>query len=257
MSKVNYSQSLAQEYERLYKACEINLNSFEGVDRLVDKILSNRSRYEDVANSLNIPWYLVASIHNMESSQNFSRHLHNGDPLSKRTTHIPAGKPKKGTPPFTWEESAIDALKLRKLDKVQEWTLSRILYELEGYNGWGYRLYHPHVLSAYLWPYSNHYVSGKYIADGRWSDTAKSKQCGAAVIIRRLEEREEIALQSDMDEPLFLFSNSYETHGKALQEFLNGFDGISIRVDGRPGKKTSDAVHKLFGFHLKNDPRNT
>jgi len=140
MARVNYTKSLAGEYTRLYKTCETKASWFATIDKLVGQLISNRSRYENVAESLGIPWYFIAAIHNMESSQNFSKHLHNGDPLSARTRDVPAGRPKKGNPPFTWEESAVDALQLRKLHKIKEWSLPRLLYELEGYNGWGYRL---------------------------------------------------------------------------------------------------------------------
>ena len=150
MAKVNFSTALAAEYQRLYKECEIRPDRFEDTDRVVTEILENRTQYESVADALQLPWYLVAAIHSMESGLDFSRHLHNGDPLLFRTFHTPAGRPKKGEPPFSWEESAIDALKLRKLNRVKEWSLPRVLYELEGYNGWGYRLYHSHVLSPYL-----------------------------------------------------------------------------------------------------------
>ena len=44
------------------------------------------------------------------------------------------------------------------------------LYELERYNGFGYRDRRPQVLSPYLWSFSNHYSRGKYVADGRFSD---------------------------------------------------------------------------------------
>jgi lysozyme family protein len=256
MAKVNFTSALAEEYRALYRSCMIESDRFNEVDDIIGKILANRSRYEHVADEMTIPWYLAAAIHNMESGLNFSRHLHNGDALDARTMHVPAGRPVRGTPPFTWEESAIDALKLRKLDKIDEWSTERMLYEIEGYNGWGYRLYHAHVLSPYLWSFSNHYVSGKYTADGRWSDTAKSKQCGAAVIIRRLEDRQETELINVPEEPLFFYSSTYEPRAKKLQEFLNRFDGITLRVDGWPGEKTSDAVNTLFGFYLKKDPRN-
>jgi len=256
MAKVSYSKSLGNEYTTLYKNCESKAVHFSAIDKFVDKIISHRSRYESVGNTLGIPWYFIAAIHNMESSQNFSRHLHNGDPLTAKTKHVPKGRPKKGSAPFTWEESATDALKLRRLDKIKKWSLSRILYELEGYNGWGYRLYHSHVLSPYLWSYSNHYVSGKYVADGTWSDTAKSRQCGAIVIIKRLEERGEISIQK-IKENIFFYSNKVVDHAVELQQFLNQFDGIALRVDGWPGKSTSNATKELFGFYLKGDPRNT
>ncbi len=254
MAKVYFRQNIADEYLNLYKSCEAKATHFSEIDKLVEKIVSNRSRYEAVAQDTNVPWYFIAVIHNMESSQNFSKHLHNGDSLTARTRHVPKNRPRSGQPPFTWEESAADALKLRKLHNIDGWSISRILYELEGYNGWGYRIYHAHVLSPYLWSYSNHYSSGKYIADGTWSDTAKSKQCGTVLLIKRLEEIGEISLLS-IDEPIFFYSNQVEKEAEKLQQFLNQFNGIALRVDGWPGKKTSDAMYKLFGLYLKGDTR--
>jgi len=78
---------------------------------------------------------------------------------------------------------------------------------------------------------------------------------GAAAIIRRLEEIGEIALDEVLDGPMFFYSTGYEVRSKKLQEFLNGFEGITLRVDGWPGEKTSDAVNTLFGYYLKKDPR--
>ncbi len=255
MAKVNYGVLLAGEYRELYKSCQTDVLRFDDVDVLVSQIEENRLRYEDVENAIGVPWFVVAAIHSMESGLNFETHLHNGDSLQARTVHVPAGRPKKGEAPFAWEESAVDALRLRQMHRVRKWTLSRILYELEGYNGWGYRLYHPYVLSPYLWAGSNHYSRGKYVADGRWSDSAKSKQLGAALILRRLEEIGVITLEQGDDSVLFNYSTKVEDYAVELQVFLNGFAGITLRVDGWPGKKTSDAVKKLFGFYLHGDPR--
>jgi hypothetical protein len=140
---------------------------------------------------------------------------------------------------------------------VKNWSLARVLYELERYNGWGYRLYHNHVNSPYLWGFSSHYTSGKYIADGTWSDTAVSRQCGAAVLIRRLEELGEIAplTPERATGPLLYYADYAIERGEDLQRFLNTFEGISLRVDGWPGKRTSDAVEKVFGSRLSGDPR--
>ena len=192
MPSVSLTNSLKEEYSALFDTCDIHDSKYPAVDKIGNKILKNKDRYESVADKLDMPWFIISVIHNMESSMNFKRHLHNGDPLTKRTTHVPAGRPKTGNPPFTWEQSAEDALRMKRFDKWTDWTVSGILYQLERYNGWGYRLYHKHVLSPYLWSYCNHYTSGKYVADGRWSDTAVSKQCGAAVILRRLAENGEI-----------------------------------------------------------------
>ena len=83
-----------------------------------------------------IPWYFIACVHYMECSFSFNKHLHNGDPLTGYTVQVPANRPKVGHgPPFTFEESAIDALQLMKYDKVTNWSLPFILQKLEGYNG--------------------------------------------------------------------------------------------------------------------------
>ncbi len=257
MAKVNFTQSLQEEYEELYLTCEVKADRFDDIDPIVDGVLENQERYEAVASEVGAPWFFIAAIHNMEASRRFNRHLHNGDRLTARTVHVPSGRPVEGDPPFSWEESAQDALNMHGINKVEEWSLPRILYELEKYNGWGYRLYHAHVKSPYLWSFSNHYTSGKYVADGTWSDTAVSRQCGAAVIIRRLEERGEIGpLVGEMPEgPLLHYADEVIAYGEDLQRFLNTFNGISLRVDGWPGERTSNAVKRVFGFHLNGDPR--
>jgi hypothetical protein len=203
----------------------------------------------------------------METGLRFDRHLHNGDPLTRRTTHVPAGRPKDGEPPFEWEASAADALKLRRLGPDTDWSLAGMLYEIEGFNGWGYRLHHAHVLSPYLWSFSSHYLSGKYVADGTWSDTAASKQCGAAVILRRMAERGVISFADqpspDEDDDILLVSWSKKKPrdpliiegAEDLQEWLNTFPGIFVKVDGHPGDRTSDAFHKVTGMYLPEDPR--
>jgi len=256
MAKVYFTKNLSNSYKTLYQNLETKPRYFDEADRLAEGIVSNKARYESVASLLGVPWYFIAFIHNMESSQNFSTHLHNGDPLSARTKNVPADRPKKGNAPFSWEESAEDALKLRRVKRVKVWSLPRLLYELEAYNGWGYRLYHAHVASPYLWSYSQHYSSGKYIADGTWSDTARSRQCGAAVLLKRLEERGDITLApASLSTEQFFYSIQKEKGVEALQRFLNQNEGISLRVDGWPGKKTSSAVKALFGCYLKKDPR--
>lgn len=258
MSSINLTKALSAEYFDLFQTLEIAPGHFSEVDAIVDRLLERKSAYKTVADSVGAPWFFVGVIHNMESSLNFNCHLHNGDSLKERTHHVPKDRPAAGNPPFTWEESAIDALQLRKVDQVDDWGLDHLLYELEGYNGWGYRKFHQHVKSPYLWSFSNQYTKGKYVADGTWSDTAVSRQCGAAVLIKRLEQRGEI--------PLFIGRSTtrvtplrYSSHEIAraddLQRFLNTFQGISLRVDGKPGEKTSDAVEQIFGFRLKGEPK--
>ncbi len=183
------TNALAREYARLYATLEIRRDRLPEVDRIVhDQIIKHRSRYESVSRLTgDVPWWFIGAIHSLESGSNWRTHLHNGDPLTARTVQVPSGRPISGNPPFTWEASAIDALRMRGLDKVKLWTVPRTLHCAEGYNGWGYRRFHPDVLSPYMFAGSWHYVAGKYVADGKWSQVAVSKQIGAAVLIHRLQ----------------------------------------------------------------------
>lgn len=150
----------------------------------------NRPRYQSIASAAggSIPWWFVALLHNMECGLSFAKHLHNGDPLTVRTVQVPAGRPAKGSAPFTFEESAVDALTMpgKAYHEVTDWSLEATLYRLEGFNGYGYRKFHKTVLSPYVWSGSNHYTQGKYVADRVWSDTAVSKQLGTALLLRAL-----------------------------------------------------------------------
>jgi lysozyme family protein len=191
---VPLSDALRVEYQNLFDTCQINADKQNQVDGLAASIIQHRTRYEAVGTPLSIPWFFIGVIHNMESSQRFDRHLHNGDPLTARTVHVPAGRPASGDPPFTWEVSATDALLLEGLDKVTDWRLPALLYQIEKYNGFGYRTRHPNVLSPYLWSGSQHYTSGKFVADGAFDPDAVSKQSGAAAILRRMVDQGTVSL---------------------------------------------------------------
>jgi lysozyme family protein len=179
-------EDLRAEYITLWESAVPRVDKAKDVDATAKKILANRGRYEYIASKSGVPWYLVGAIHAMESSCNFDTHLHCGDPLTARTRNVPKGHPRTGKPPFTWEFSALDALRLKNLQLVTDWSIPRICFELERYNGWGYRQYHPGTLSPYLWSGTSHYTKGKYVSDGKWSPSAVSGQSGAIAILMRL-----------------------------------------------------------------------
>lgn len=176
------------EYLRNWHDMTIRPSRMAAVRASAGRILANRARYEAVEAATGVPWFVVGVIHKMEcpTFPAFDRHLHNGDPLTRRTRLVPAGRPKIGNPPFTWEESAIDALKMpgKNFDRVAVWDLPRIAYSLELYNGWGYRS--RGVASPYLWSFSTAYTSGKFVADHVYSASAVSGQSGALVLLRAL-----------------------------------------------------------------------
>jgi len=157
------------------------------VDKVVRRISNHEKRYKSISAKCGVPWQVVASLHNMESGGRFTRHLHEGSSLKGRTRYIPKGRPINGDPPFTWEESAYDALyTLKRLDRVKWSDLGVCLYTCEKYNGLGYLRYHKDVNSPYMFSGTNLYTSGKYVADGRWSQSAVSKQVGVVPILIKL-----------------------------------------------------------------------
>lgn len=154
------------------------------LNTLVARIVSNKARYEVVQKHLGTPWYVVGAIHYREASLSFNRHLHNGDPLSKRTVNVPAGRPTAHDGPFTWEESAIDALRDRKFSRTM--SLDEILDGLEKYNGLGY--FKKGLPSPYIWSWSNQYTKGKYVKDGKFDANFVDQQCGVAPLIVELRK---------------------------------------------------------------------
>lgn len=154
----------------------------------VSVIERNRSRYETVGNSLGVPWYFIGPLHALEASFNFKAHLHNGDyPLTERTKQVPANRPKAWAPPIDWEASAKDALTLMGFANLNDWSIPRMLYNFERFNGFGY--ISRGINTPYLWNYSNHYQRGKFTRDRVYDSKARSAQCGAAVLIRALYDR--------------------------------------------------------------------
>jgi lysozyme family protein len=152
-----------------------------------DSITRNRARYEKVQEKTGVPWFIVGVIHMRESTFDFSKHLHNGDSLKARTHRVPAGRPRTGAPPFTWDESAVDALEMKRGILPSIWTVETALELLERYNGLGYR--NKGVPSPYIWSGSFHYTRGKYVADGKYSSTFVDGQVGVAPVLKVLQLR--------------------------------------------------------------------
>ena len=100
MAKIVYNDKLRSEYQHNFDTCIIKPDKYVTVDTIIKKILVGKPQYDDVGGQLNIPWYFIGIVHYMEGSSNFKTHLHNGDPLTARTVHVPAGRPAKGNPPL-------------------------------------------------------------------------------------------------------------------------------------------------------------
>jgi lysozyme family protein len=176
---------LRGEYQNFFDSCRVRPEFQDNVNFYVSRLTKFKNVYSDVGTGLNIPWYVIGILHGLECGFNFGTHLHNGDPLSARTTHVPANRPTQGNPPFTWRDSARDAMVIKGYDKVTDWSPQRALFLFEKYNGFGYRKIG--IPSPYLWSFSNLYVKGKFVADHKFDANAVSKQCGAGVMLKVLE----------------------------------------------------------------------
>ncbi len=179
--------TLREEYQKLYDQCSPTKEKLSEVNTIINKILNNRSRYEQVASATGVPWNFIGILHSIEDTLNFKDHLHNGDPLTSRTVNVPKGRPKSGNPPFTWEESAIDALTMAGLNSKSEWSITGILYSFEKYNGMGYRT--KNINSPYLWAGSNNYTKGAFMVDGVFDPNAVMGKVGAGVLLKAMDER--------------------------------------------------------------------
>lgn len=185
MPKLDTSfQALKGDYASLWKQMKIRRERAADVRASANRILENRERYRAVEAETGVPWYVIGIIHKMECNCNFRQHLHNGDPLTARTRLVPKGRPKTGNPPFEWEFSAADALRYDGLDQVTGWSIERIAWCLEKYNGFGSRLHG--VPSAYLWSFTSVYARGKFVSDGIWDAQAVSQQSGGMALLSAL-----------------------------------------------------------------------
>lgn len=252
------SESLKTGYQRLFDTCVIREGKYPVLDKCVQTIVAGQKQYEAISAATGIPWYFIGIIHNMECSCNFNKHLHNGDPLNARTAQVPKGNPKKGNPPFSFFDSATDALNVEGFTQWADWSIGGMLYCFEKYNGFGYRK--KNINSPYLWSCSNQYSKGKYVKDGIFDPQAVSSQVGTAVILRRMSELQ-IAVAGELDSisqikklgnEVIYDPKNYHINAEQMQKLLNSV-GQQLRSDGFAGRNTSDAYQRVTGNYLKGD----
>lgn len=171
--------------EKRWEKAVVNASRKTEVRNSTKKIVTNKARYEKVSSQTGVPWYVIAALHYREASLSFTKHLHEGSPLTGRTKWVPKGRPKTGKPPFTWEYSAKDALEYDKFNLVKKWDIATMLDMMERYNGLGYRK--KGIASPYLFGGTTAQERGKYVADGKFDKTVMDKQLGTVAIVKDLE----------------------------------------------------------------------
>ncbi|HEY1982485.1 MAG TPA: hypothetical protein VGH13_20605 [Xanthobacteraceae bacterium] len=154
------------------------------LDAVAERLIgaAAKTRYETVAATTNVPWFVIAVIHEREASQSWAANLAQGDPWNAVSVHVP-----KGQGPFhSWEEAAINALERCAPYAAHwtDWSIGGALTLLEEYNGLGYA--QRGVPSPYLWAGTDQYKSGKYIADGHYDPHAIDHQLGCAALLAHM-----------------------------------------------------------------------
>ena len=188
-------KTLSPEYATLWDTMEI-VRDAAVIEKTVQKIIAFKSKYAAIEAATNVPWYVIGIMDMREGGGGCCTHLHNGDSLKKRTVNEPKNRPTTSAGPFTWQESAIDALQLKRYDKITAWTVEQMAWCFERYNGFGYRAKDKDIPSPYLWGGTNHQAPGKYIADHVFSKTVLDPQIGCMPLLKRIAELEEIELVS-------------------------------------------------------------
>lgn len=149
------------------------------VDDVSNHLVQAKARYQTVEATTDVPWPVVAVIHERESSQSWQASLAQGDRWDHISSHVP-----KGRGPFkSWEEAAEDALIVcpPHAARWRDWSIGGALILLEQYNGLGYAS--RGLPSPYVWASTNQYHRGKYIADGHFDPNAVDRQIGCAAML--------------------------------------------------------------------------
>lgn len=165
-----------------WDACHILPSWLPLLNAVAGRLVAAKSRYETVAATTNVPWAVIAVIHQRESSQSWTSSLAQGDPWNRESIHVP-----KGRGPFaSWEEAAEDALRVCPpyASRNDDWSIGGALTLLEEYNGLGYA--NRGIPSPYVWSATDQYHSGKYIADGHFDPAAIDHQTGCAALLLRM-----------------------------------------------------------------------
>lgn len=271
-------ETLRPEYERLLAT--MRNTRLREAESTAHRYRAWLDRYLPVSQATGVPVVLIAALHYRESSGAFDTNLANGDPLTRPTTHVPAGRPPLAEGmsfPVGWGYAAIDALRYDHMDDPYfaylhaaepRWPWAYACWKAEGYNGFGPRARGIHT--GYLWAGTNHYIKGKYVADGVWNPEKTDNQLGVVPLMAAMIRQDRtLALagmgpgEADLSKPADLkvprteppvpppdgvglsdeLANVTITTMQ-LQDMLNrlGVEGTPLVVDGSYGRRTREAV---------------
>jgi lysozyme family protein len=167
----------------------VNSSLILTLDRVAGRLVAPfaKMRYRTISTTTQVPWFIIAVIHEREASRSFNANLAQGDPWNKVSIHVPAGRGPFGS----FEAAAIDALTncAPFAARWRDWTIGGALTLLEQYNGLGYA--RRDLPSPYIWASTDQYVRGKFVADRHFDPYAIDHQLGCAALLARMKLADE------------------------------------------------------------------
>jgi hypothetical protein len=105
-----------------------------------------------------------------------------------------------------------------------------------------------------IYGFSNHYTKGKFFEDHKYSPTVVSKQCGAAILLRRLTETQaapveipdRISLIKQLGENSNICSNTCRRESKRTTKDAESY-WCTFVGRWKSGTNTSDAYQRFTG----------
>lgn len=181
-------QKLKADNTDRWNRASLNADRVKEFEKVAKALMSGYDKYRDVSmrvsqmpNCHEVPWYVIAVIHEREASRRWDRNIAQGDPWCVVSTHVPQGRG-----PFkSWEDAACDALVncAPFAAKNIDWSIGGTLTLLERYNGLGYASMKPPLPSPYIWSGTNQYTKGKYVKDRDFRPEVVDKQVGCAGLL--------------------------------------------------------------------------
>ncbi len=178
-----------------WQKCEITSTRLHEVQGVANKIFSFKIQFYDPVSAVTgVPWYVIGLLDDREESFNHNDYLGQGDPLSKKTIHVPAGRG-PFTGPNAWVNGAVDAIHVSGWDRLpsgSHWDIVTTLMKTELFNGLGYA--HMGLRSPYVWGATNMQQRGKYIRDRVFDANVWDTQVGCAAILLALKKYHSVDL---------------------------------------------------------------
>lgn len=173
--------NLIQANAARWPSMVIDFDAVPVMNQVAARLIAAKNRYKALFAQTQVPWPVIALIHQRECSQSWDCSIAQGDPWNAVSTHVPIGR----GPFSSWEEAAVDALTAcEHIDQWAHWdSVGGVLTRLEMYNGLGYACMSPACPSPYVWSRTDQYVSGKYVADHDFNPAVVDSQEGCAGLL--------------------------------------------------------------------------